>query len=420
MKILVIGGNGREHSIIWKLSQSEKISKIYASPGNAGISALAECVPIDSSDINGLKNFVKKNKIDLTVVGPEIPLSHGVVDIFEREGLDIFGPNQLSSKLESSKIVAKRVMKSLNIPTADFMMFDDHRCAKQFVNFMDQSLVIKTDGLAGGKGVFMCENKDDACKAIDKIMVDKIFGSAGNNIVIERKLEGSELTFLSFIDGKHIATMPITRDYKRALNSDEGENTGGMGAYGPVHVNEALHDEIIDTIVAPLMVGLSGMGTTYKGVLYVGLMIDKNNKPKVLEFNVRFGDPEAQVLMSLLKTDLIDIIQAINNQTLNELSIEWRDESSVCVVLASQGYPNKYETEKEIFGLDKEYENINVFHSGTKLDDSGKIVTNGGRVLSVTSTGKNLTEAKNTVYSCIGKNEINFDGFHFRKDIGDI
>jgi len=413
MKIMVIGSGGREHSIIWKLSQSPKVSKIYCAPGNAGISRLAECVNIKPSDINGLKFFVQNHDVDLTIVGPEVPLVNGIVNEFEKLGLKIFGPDFQSSRLEGSKIFAKRVMKTFNIPTADFMLFDDPYTAKKMIEFMNQPLVIKADGLAGGKGVFVCDGKEDGIEAVDKIMVQKIFGDAGNFIVVEKRLEGIEMSFMAFTDGGFIVPMPVTRDYKK-LSKNDNRNTGGVACYGPVDIDEKLYDEIIDTIMAPLIAGLSKQGIVYKGVIYAGLMIDKNNKPKVLEFNCRFGDPESSILMSLLETDLIDIIEAIEKQKLNKIEVKWKDKSVVCVVPYSKGYPDSYEIGKEIFGLDNEYIDTQIFHSGTKLDNN-KIVSNGGRVLSITSIGNSLQNARDKVYYCI--DNINFDGMCYRKDI---
>lgn len=410
MKVLVIGSGGREHSICWKLNQSPKVTKIYCAPGNAGISKIAECIDINSSSIESLKTFVSQDNIDLTIVGPELPLSLGIVDEFEKLGLNIFGPNYFSSKLESSKIHAKRIMKALHIPTADFMLFDNPDSAKQLIKFVDQPLVIKTDGLAGGKGVFVCETKEEACDAVDKIMVEKIFGEAGKFIVVEKKIEGLEISCMAFVDGKHVATMPVIQDYKKLSISDD-RNTGGMGSRGPVNIDEDLQLEIVNSIITPLIIGLSKLGVVYKGILYIGLIIDENNKPKVLEFNVRFGDPECQILMTLLKTDLIDIIEAINNQKLNEIEIEWKTERTRCVVLASDGYPGKYETGFEIKGLDKEYPNTVIFHAGTKIKDD-KIVTSGGRVLNIVTVGRN--NAKET--KCVIDN-IDFQGKIYRNDI---
>lgn len=418
MKVLVVGGNGREHAICWKINQSPKVSKIYCAPGNAGISKIAECVNIDPSNIEGLKTFASQNDIDLTIVGPELPLSLGIVDKFKELGLKIFGPNYVSSSLEASKIHAKRMMKSLNIPTAEFMLFDNPESAKQLIRFVDQPLVVKADGLCGGKGVFVCETKEEALDAIDKIMIKKIFGKAGRFIVIEKKLEGTEMSCMAFTDGKHIAIIPVVQDFKQLSKYDK-KNTGGMGSRGPIYVSEELQTEITDTILAPLIVGLSKNGITYKGVIYVGVMTDQWSKnPKVLEFNVRFGDPECQILMPLLETDLIDIIEAINEQKLDEIEIIWKDQKAKCVILASDGYPGKCETGFEIEGLDVEYpterfSKTHIFHSGTKIEGD-KIVTNGGRVLSVVTLGKS---PEMTMDSNLVIDKINFEGKIYREDI---
>jgi len=419
MKLLVVGGNGREHAICWKINQSPKVSKIYCAPGNAGISKIAECVNIDISNIEGLKTFASQNNIDLTIVGPELPLSLGIVDEFEKLGLKIFGPNFFSSKMESSKIHAKRIMKSLNIPTADFMLFDNPDSAKQLIKFADQPLVIKADGLCGGKGVFVCETKEEACDAVDKIMVKKIFGDAGRFIIVEKKLKGQEMSCMALTDGKHIATIPVIQDFKRLSNTDN-RNTGGMGSRGAMFISDELQTEIMDSIMAPLIIGLSKKWeVVYKGVLYVGVMTDQWSKnPKVLEFNVRFGDPECQILMPLLETDLIDIIEAIDQQKLDEIEIKWKDEKAKCVILASNGYPGKYKTGFEIEGLDIEYpterfSKTHIFHSGTKIDGD-KIITNGGRVLSIVTLGQSpqIMMDSNLVI-----NKINFEGKIYREDI---
>ena len=413
MKVLVIGKGGREHALAWKLKQSPKVSKIYYTPiENAGLQNIAKGIPIDKLNIENVINVVKKHDIDLTIVGPEQLLTDGIVDRFKKEGLKIFGPDKASSWLERSKSYAKKVLHGLGIPIPDFMVLDNPYQAVDIVEFMNQPLVIKADGLCAGKGVFVCDNKKDAVKAIHEIMVKK----AGKTIVIEKRLEGKELSFMCFVDGKYVQPMPITKDFKRGLDNNKGKNTGGVACYGPVHIDESLYKEIMHTIVNPLVSSLSTSGIIYKGVLYVGLMIVKN-KPKVLEINVRFGDPECQVLMSLLETDLIDIIEAIEHQKLDKINITWRNTSAVCIVPYSQGYPDAYKTGEKIFGLNKEYQDTFIFHSGTKKIKNNKILTNGGRVLSVTSTGNTLIEARNKAYACIGSNAINFNNMCYRKDV---
>jgi phosphoribosylamine--glycine ligase len=419
MKVLVIGDGGREHAIIWKISQSPKVSKIYCAPGNAGISKLAECVSIKSTDIESLKFFVQNHNIDLTIVGPELPLVCGIVDEFKKIGLRIFGPERAAALLEGSKIFSKRVMKTLNIPTSDFLLFDDMKIAKRMIEFMDQPLVIKADGLASGKGVFVCKGKEDALEAVDKIMVQRIFGDAGRFIVVEKVLEGIEVSFMAFTDGKSIVPMPMVFD-RKTLYKNSGPNTGGMGATGPF-IKENFKDEVMNKILIPLINGLSNQGIKYSGVIYVGL---KSNdicasfdcNPKVLEFNVRFGDPEGQILMMLLETDLIDIIEAIEQERLNEIEIKWKDDHVKTVALVSKGYPNEYKVGFEIDGLDREYPtkrfpNTRIFHGGTRFDGD-KIVTNGGRVVYVTTTGENRhTENKLVI------DDINFEGKYYREDI---
>lgn len=416
MKVLVIGSGSREHALVWKLNQSPKVDRIYSCPGNAGISKLAECVNIKPSDIEGLIFFVQNNEIDLTIVGPEVPLVGGIVNKFNKLGLKIFGPNYAASQLEGSKIYSKRVMKSLNIPTPDFLLFDNSDIAKRMVEFMDCPLVIKADGLASGKGVFVCDEKEDAVDAIDKIMVKRIFGDAGRFIVVEKRLEGMEISFMAFTDGKSIVPMPMVRDYKKLSNSNN-RNTGGMGAVGPINIDEKEYDYIIDKIMGPLIAGLSKQGIIYKGVIYAGLMTDGwGHDPQVLEFNVRFGDPECQVLMMLLETDLIDIIEAIEEERLGELEIKWKEDGVKTVVLTSDGYPGKYKIGLEIDGLDRDYPtkrfpNTQIFHSGTRFDGD-KIVTNGGRVLCVTTIGENRHEENKMVID-----DIDFEGKYYREDI---
>lgn len=417
MKVLVVGNGGREHALVWKLAQSSRVSKLYCAPGNAGISKLAECITIKSFDTNNLIDFVRKYKIDLTIVGPELPLVNGIVDDFDKLGLRIFGPEAKAAKLEGSKVFAKKMMKTLNIPTSDFLIFNDATKAKKIIKFVDQPLVIKADGLAAGKGVFICEGKDEGIEAINKIMIQKKFGESGQSIVIEKKLQGLEASFMAFTDGISIAPMPVIVDNKKLLAKDKGPNTGGMGATGPIKLNEKEYDIILNKIAKPLLKKLLNQGIVYKGILYIGLIRDSFNYiPKVLEFNVRFGDPECQILMMLLETDLIDIIEAIEKQELNKINIKWKDNYVKTVALVSGGYPNKYQVGYEIDGLDKEYlnkkfPNTYIFHGGTKFSGD-KIVTNGGRVLYITSTGKNVHKDTKLVID-----NINFKSKYYREDI---
>ncbi|MFH1825176.1 MAG: phosphoribosylamine--glycine ligase [Candidatus Firestonebacteria bacterium] len=416
MKILIVGSGGREHALVYKLSKSPKTKKIYCAPGNAGISEMAECVHIKVDDINGLVKFAEENKIDLTVVGPELPLSLGIVDVFEKEGLLIFGPSREASLLESSKSFAKDFMKRFSIPTGSYEIFYEKDEAIDYIKKGKFPVVIKADGLASGKGVIIVKTIEEANQALEEILVKKVFGNAGHKIVIEEFLEGEEVTFLAFVDGKTFIPMVSSQDHKRVFDNDEGPNTGGMGAYSPVSVlKKQIEDDIINKILYQTVFGMSSLGKEYKGVLYLGLMLTKEG-PKLLEYNCRFGDPETQVVLPRLKSDLVDVIMATSTCKLNEINVIWDEKPAVCVVLASGGYPGKYENGKEIKGLDevKKLKDIFVFHSGTARKD-GKIVTNGGRVLGVTGIGDNLRQTVDKVYSAIDK--IHFDGRHYRKDI---
>jgi phosphoribosylamine--glycine ligase len=416
MRVLIVGGGGREHAIAWKIAQSTMVKKIFCAPGNAGIASVAECVETAPTDINSLKKFALENSIDLTVVGPELPLTLGIVDAFEQEGLCIFGPAKKAALLEGSKIFAKNLMKEANIPTADFSVFSDPELAKKYVYGKKSPAVIKADGLAAGKGVFPCRSTDSALDAIDRIMIKKEFGDAGNSVVIEDLLEGEEASFICFTDGKTVIPLPSSQDHKPVFDGDSGPNTGGMGAYSPAPViTPEVHESVMNKIMIPLVQALSSRGIKYKGIIYAGLMIE-NNIPKVLEFNVRFGDPETQPILLRLKSDLVDIINAAVDERLTEVSIICDPRPAVCVVMASGGYPGIYEKQLEISGLDQaeNVQNTIVFHAGTSLKN-GKIVTNGGRVLGVTSRGETTRKAITNVYSAVEK--IHWTGVHFRKDI---
>ena len=418
MKILVIGGGGREHAIVWKLSQSKVVDKIYCIPGNAGISEVAECLEIESKDISALLDFVKYEWIDLTVVGPEDPLAKGIVDVFQKEGRRIIGPTQAGAKIESSKVFAKDFMKRHKIPTAEYKIFTSYTHAEEYIRLKGTPIVIKADGLAAGKGVFVCQNYDEAVDALRIIMKEKVFGSAGDKVVIEECLKGQEVSYLVFTDGKSIVPMVTSKDHKRLLDNDEGPNTGGMGTFSPnPAVTPELEQEILETVIKPTIKGLKSEGIIYKGILYAGLMI-VNGKPYVLEFNCRFGDPETQVILLRLETDIIDIFMAISEQRLSKVNVKWSDEASLCVILASEGYPGKYRKGLPITGLEmvKGLKDVIVFHAGTKFNKEGAIVTSGGRVLGVTALGNDLQEARQKAYSAVGL--INFEGMQYRKDIG--
>ncbi|MCF7872596.1 MAG: phosphoribosylamine--glycine ligase [Candidatus Omnitrophica bacterium] len=416
MKVLVVGSGAREHCLVDKLFQSPKVDKVYIAPGNGGTSQLGENIDIKSDDIESLIEFAVANDIGFTVVGPELPLAKGVVDKFKKKGLKIFGPNQELAKLESSKVFAKELMRKYNIPTANFRVFGQPDLAKEYLKKVNFPVVVKADGLAAGKGVIVCGNKEEAKMAIDTIMVEKKFGQAGNNLIIEDCLIGQELSILAFSDGETILPLVASQDHKRAFDNDKGPNTGGMGAYAPTPLlDKQEFDKIIESVFYPLIKGLKKENKLYKGILYAGLMLTENG-PSVLEFNVRFGDPETQVVLPKLKGDLADIILKTIEGRLSEAKIAWDLRTCVCVVLASGGYPNKYQKGKEIKGLEvaQQQEDILVYHAGTKRE-AGKILTNGGRVLSVVGLGSTLEKTKEKVYQAIKK--IDFDQMQYRKDI---
>lgn len=418
MKALVIGGGGREHALVSKLSLSRHIDKIYCCPGNAGISALAECIDINPADFKSLLDFVRYEWIDFTVVGPEEPLSKGIVDAFEKEGLKIVGPCKKAAQLESSKVFAKDFMRRYRIPTPEYSAFSSYIHAVEHIRMKGVPIVIKADGLAAGKGVFVTQTMDEAIEALRLIMKEKAFGDAGNRVVVEECITGEEASFMAFCDGETILSMPTSQDHKRVFDDDLGPNTGGMGAYSPAPViTKEMEALVMETIMRPVLKGLKSEGIKYKGVLYAGLMITADNAPQVLEFNCRFGDPETQPVLARLETDIADIFLDIISGKLSDTDIIWRPEPSVCVVLTSKGYPGKYEKGDIIKGIEtlKDSGKVSVFHSGTAFDDNNNIVTAGGRVLGVTALGKTIKEARDEVYKAI--KEIHFDGMHYRKDI---
>ena len=417
MKVLVVGGGGREHALVWKISQSPKVTKIYAAPGNAGIARLAECAPIKADDIQGLLAFARASAIDLTVVGPEGPLSMGIVDEFTKAGLRVFGPSRKAAELEASKRFSKDLMKKYHIPTAEYEVFTDKAAAAAYVRKKGAPIVVKADGLAAGKGVVVAETVDEAIKALDLIMTEKAYGAAGDRVVIEECLLGEEASFMAFSDGRTVVPMASSQDHKRVFDADRGPNTGGMGAYSPAPiVTSHLERTVMDTIMIPTVRAMEKEGRIFKGVLYAGLMI-RNGEARVLEFNARFGDPETQPVMARLDMDLVEIIEAIIDERLSALKITWKPESAVCIVIASGGYPGNYEKGREITGLDKAAgkEGVMVFHSGTAMKN-GKFVTDGGRVLGVTGLGPTVAAAIDNAYR--GAREISFEGAHYRGDIG--
>jgi len=418
MKVLVIGSGGREHTLAWKINQSPKVSQIYCAPGNTGISQLVKCIDISADNIEKLADFAKKEKVDLTVVGPELPLSKGIVNEFNKKGLRIFGPSKEATEIESSKVFSKYLMKKYNIPTANYEVFQNSEKAFNYIKQQTFPLVIKADGLAAGKGVFIVKNLVQARNALNALMEEKNFGEAGRQVVIEEFLEGEEISILAFCDGKTIMPMVSSQDHKKIFDNDQGPNTGGMGAYSPVpFYPDELEKRVLEEILKPTIKGLQSEGREYKGVLYAGLILTKEG-PKVLEFNARFGDPETQVVLPRLKTDLIDILNAVIEGSLHKINIEWNNNSAVCVVVASGGYPGKYQKDKIISGLKRleKMEDVIAFHAGTKFQ-GGKIVTSGGRVLGITAWDETISKAKERAYK--GVKKIYFEDIYYRKDIAE-
>ena len=416
-KVLVIGGGGREHALVWKIRQSRLVSQVYCAPGNAGIGELAECVALQPEDIDGLVRFAKQEDIGLTVVGPELPLSLGLVDRFEAEGLRIFGPNRLAAQLEASKAFTRQLLQEQRVPSPDFAIFSEPEPAHAYVDRANRALAVKADGLAAGKGVLICPTAQDAHRAIDTIMAERAFGEAGEQIVIEEFLEGEEASFLAFSDGSNVLPLASSQDHKRIFDGDQGPNTGGMGAYSPAPVvTPALTERIVADILQPTLRGLRQRGIVYKGIVYAGLMITSTG-PKVIEFNVRFGDPECQPLMLRLQSDLVEVIDAAIDGRLSEVQLRWDERPAVCVVLAAEGYPGSYEKGRPIRGLDalSDWPDGVVFHAGT-AKDKGTVTTQGGRVLGVTGLGTDLAAALQNTYQAVER--ISWPGMHYRRDIG--
>ncbi|MBE6113003.1 MAG: phosphoribosylamine--glycine ligase [Peptococcaceae bacterium] len=416
MKVLVIGSGGREHALVWKISQSPMVDKIYCAPGNAGIAQLAECVAIKAEDLDGLLDFALQNEIGLTVVGPEVPLTMGVVDKFQEKGLKIFGPSGRAAEIEGSKTFAKDLMAKYGIPTAKYGAFTDAEEAKAFLAEVGLPCVVKADGLAAGKGVLICETKEEAETAVDDILVDNKFGNAGSRVVVEEFLTGQEVSMLAFSDGKTIVPMVSSQDHKRIWDGDKGLNTGGMGAYSPAPVyTPDVHEIVVPQVLEATIKAMEQEGRPFAGILYAGLMLTADG-PKVLEFNARFGDPETQAVLPRLKSDLVEIFLAIIDGRLNEMNIEWYEEAAVCVVMASGGYPETSDKGRVITGM-KEAEETGtiVFHAGTKETD-GNIVTNGGRVLAISALGKDIAEAIANAYK--GVEKVKFENMQYRTDIG--
>ena len=417
MKVLVIGGGGREHSLVWKIRQSSKVSGVLCAPGNAGIEEIATCVDVAANDLEGLVRLAEREGVGLTVVGPEIPLALGIVDAFEEEGMRVFGPSRDAVQLEASKSFAKDLMKQKGIPTAFFSTFTDPEEACRYIKEVGAPIVVKADGLCAGKGVIVCRTTEEALDAVNLIMINESFGDAGKKIVVEECLQGEEASFMVFTDGKDVLPMPSSQDHKPVFDGDKGPNTGGMGAYSPAPVvTEALEKQILGEIIRPTIEAMAGMGRPYRGVLYAGVMIDEG-RAKVLEFNCRFGDPEAQPVVMRLKSDIVTVMEAVIDGDLSRLRLDWDPRAAVCVVMASKGYPRSYKNGIPISGLDqvKALSDTVVFHAGTRKN-AEKTVTHGGRVLGVTALGETIAEAIDRTYNAVQR--IEWQGVHFRKDIG--
>lgn len=417
MKVLVVGGGGREHALIRKIKESPRVDSVACCPGNGGISYDAECYNVSATDIDGVVNLAKEIKADFVVVAPDDPLVAGMVDALNRAGFETFGPRANAAIIEGSKVFSKNLMLKYNIPTAEYKVFDNAEDAIKYVTDKNEfPTVIKADGLALGKGVIIPESLEEAVAGIREIMEDKIFGASGNNVVVEEFLTGPEVSVLAFTDGKCVKPMASSMDHKRALDGDKGLNTGGMGTVSPnPYYTDEIARECMEKIFIPTIEAMNSEGRTFKGCLYFGLMLTPKG-PKVIEYNCRFGDPETQVVLPRLKTDIMDIFEAINNETLSELDIEWSDDACTCLIMASGGYPKSYPKGIEIKGLtDGQLEGVTVYHAGTAIKD-GRLVTSGGRVLGITALGSSLQEALKKSYAAA--KEITFDGAHYRKDIG--
>lgn len=415
MDILVVGGGGREHAIIWSLAQSPKAGKIYCAPGNAGIARLAECVPIGVFEFDRLTAFAKEKEVGLVVIGPDDPLAGGIVDAFEAKNIPVFGPRKNAAEIEGSKTFMKDLLHKYNIPTAAYQKFDHYEAALAYLREQPLPIVIKADGLAAGKGVTVAYSREEAEQALADIMVTKVFGEAGTQVVIEEFLAGQEMSILAFVDGETVRPMAAAQDHKPAYDGDKGPNTGGMGTYSPLpHIEEAIIQEAIETIIKPTAKAMVAEGRSFSGVLFAGLMITPDGKPKTIEFNARFGDPETQVVLPRLKSDLLEIFLAVTEGRLADIDIEWSDEAAVCVVLASGGYPGSYPKGMPIEGLEDSQGGL-VFHAGTARDEDGSWVTNGGRVLGVVGLGATIAEARAAAYA--RAEGISFSGKQNRTDI---
>lgn len=416
MKVMVIGGGGREHTLVWKIAQSSKVDRVFCAPGNAGTALIGENLDIDPSDAKALGKAAKDNGIDLVVVGPEVPLSLGVVDYFASLGIPIFGPNRAAAQIESSKVFARDLMEKYGIPCPKASVFSCYSEAREHLKQQQLPVVIKADGLAAGKGTIIAYSLPEADKALIDIMEQKVFGSAGDKVTIDEFISGREVSLIAYTDGKTISPMVPACDYKKIWDGDQGPNTGGMGSYSPPGFFSAqLIEKATNTVLLPALEAMANEGITYKGVIYAGLMVTDKGELSVLEFNCRFGDPETQVVLPLLKSDLVDIIQAVIEGNLDQINIEWSSDACVGVVMTSAGYPGSYVKGFPIRGLDKVDKGVLVFHAGTKLGDDGIIYTNGGRVLTVVSMGGDIAEAREKAYGAL--NDVYFEGCYYRKDI---
>lgn len=418
MKILIVGGGGREHAIAAAVARSPKADKIYCAPGNAGIAEVAECVPLGVDEFDKIASFAKEKEVDLVIVGPDDPLAAGIVDVLEAAGLRVFGPRKNAAILEGSKAFSKDLMKKYNIPTAAYETFDDAQKAVEYLETASFPIVLKADGLALGKGVLICNTKEEALEGVKSIMTDKRFGSAGNRMVVEEYMTGREVSVLSFVDGKHIKIMTSAQDHKRACDGDKGLNTGGMGTFSPSpFYTKEVDDFCKQYIYQPTVDAMAEEGREFKGIIFFGLMLTEKG-PRVLEYNARFGDPEAQVVLPRMKNDIIDVVEACIDGTLDQIELQFEDNAAVCVVLASQGYPVKYEKGLKISSLEKfkDADGYFCYHAGTRFDNEGNIVTNGGRVLGITATGKDLKAARANAYEAAGW--VDFANKYMRTDIG--
>jgi len=416
MDILVIGGGGREHAIVWALAKSPKAGKIYCAPGNAGIGQLAECVPIAVSEFEKLTAFAVEKQVGLVVVGPDDPLADGIVDAFDSTGIPVFGPRKNAAEIEGSKTFMKDLLHKYNIPTAAYAKFDDYEEALAYLRRQGAPIVVKADGLAAGKGVTVARTLEEAEKALSDIMQSKVFGEAGSRVVIEEFLEGQEMSILAFVDGETVKPMSAAQDHKPVNDGDQGPNTGGMGTYSPLpHIDPSIIEEAVETIIKPTAKAMVAEGRPFRGVLFAGLMITPDGKPKTIEFNARFGDPETQVVLPRLQTDLLEVFLATVNGKLADLELEWSEDAAVCVILASGGYPASYPKGIAISGLDDEQEGTIVFHAGTSRDADGTWRTNGGRVLGVVGLGADIAAARAKAYA--RAESIAFEGKHNRTDI---